>query len=102
MIGDYLSPAVGRQLLVPALLCRSKALVKISVALREIGFVRRAKLAELGLESLRDAATVLGIKPVVGIPQWVNVTHGTRHLGSGDFENLAELRHIEVSGIAFL
>ena len=45
------------------------------------------------------AAAVIGVEPVMGIAQRVDVAHGAGHLALRNFQDLAELGHVHIAGL---
>src|SRR5262249_20047494 len=57
---------------------------------------------ELAGNALGDAATVIGIEPIMRIAKRVNVAFGARYLALGNLEDLGKLRCIEIAVTARL
>src|SRR5207244_5120608 len=96
MIGDYLAAKVRLHFLVPFLLGCSQPLVKVLKLLLEVSGVIRIHLGELVGDAASDSPAIVGIEPVVGVSERVNIAHSTRDWAGRDFQHFGQLRRIQI------
>src|SRR5262245_34406011 len=84
MVRDDLAAGIGLHLFEPFLIGLLKMLLERRVALRKVGGVSRAHLAEFVPNPFGDAQAILRVEPIVRIALRVNITFGAGHLATGD------------------
>src|SRR6476646_12143171 len=92
-----LGAVVGRHLRVPLLLSFGQPLVEILKTLLEVAPVRGVKLRQLAGDAARDTPAIVGIQPVMRVPQRMNVPHGAGDGAGRLVQDLGKLRSIEIS-----
>src|SRR6185295_265426 len=83
MVRYDLAAGIGFHRFEPFLIGLLETLLKRRVALRKVGSISGAHLAEFGLNPLGDAQTILRVEPIVRIALRMNITFGATHLASG-------------------
>src|SRR5262249_39800700 len=83
MVRDDLAAGIGLHLGEPFLIGLLKPLLERRVALRKVGGISGAHLAEFVLHPFGDAQTILRIEPIVRIALRVHITFGAAHLATG-------------------
>src|SRR5260370_13817515 len=102
VIGNDFAAGIGLHLRLPLLVGLFEALLEGIVALRKIGGLVRAHLAELGLDALRDAQASVRVEPVVRVPQRMNVAFGAGDLAGGEFQDSGKSRGVKITWSADL
>src|SRR5262249_40087766 len=83
MVRDDLAAGIGLHLFEPFLIGLLKMLLERRVALRKVGGISWAHLAEFVPNTFGDAQAILRVEPIVRIAERVNITFGAGHLASG-------------------
>src|SRR6478735_5899709 len=97
MVRNHFAPAIWGHFRQPFLVGIGQPLFKILLTLLEIRLVARIERAELGRDSLGDAAAVIRIKPVVRIAHGMDITFSASHAALGNLKNLRELRRVKIA-----
>src|SRR5438067_1152656 len=97
MVSHHFAPSVGRHLRHPLFIGIGQTFLEILLALLEVCLVSGIERAELGGDSLRDSAAIVGIQPIVRIAHGMDVTFSAGYVSPWNFKDFGELRSIEVS-----
>src|SRR5262249_30855451 len=77
-------------------------LVEVLKTLLEVIVVSWIKFAQLLRKAAGQSPPIVGIEPVMWIPQWMHVAHGARDHTSRLFQDLGEFRCVQITRCAHL
>src|SRR3984893_625745 len=97
MVGHQLAPVKGFHFRIPLLFGSRQALVEILETLLEVAGVWGIEFPEFSSDAFGDAATIVGIEPVMRIAERMDVAHGASHRPGGNVENFSKLRSVKIS-----
>ena len=97
VISNDLAAVIRLHLGIPLLLGSRQPLIEVLETLLEKWTLRWIHLRQFIRDAARDTPHVVGIEPVMRIAEWVHIALGARNRSLRYFQNLGELRSIEVA-----
>src|ERR1700738_5229786 len=97
-VGDNFTAGVRLHFRLPLFLGLLEAFFKRFVALGEIVGVGGTHFAELVLNALGNAQTVIGIEPVMRMAERMDITFGAGDLAGGQLQNSGKAGSVQIAG----